>query len=108
MKAKLDKIFEHLNIALSAAKYASWRHRFASTEQWKEEGPHLNNVAYSNWFIAKQAIMENKEDLDKYIDSNLDSIKQLDLENYNAAIKVTEKEMEAELENLILGGYDEE
>lgn len=106
MKEKLDEVFKYLDIALSVGRYGSWRQRFASVEQWKEEGPYINNVAYSNWFIAKRLIMENREEFAKYISSNLDSIRQLDLENYNAAVKVTEQEMRTELENLILGGYD--
>lgn len=99
---ELGEAFSLLRRALEIHRYAEFRNRFASVEQWKEEGPYLRKQAYMAWLSAKMVIMNNRDSFDEYIRQNESSLCKSDIENYNSAVKVTVKEMERELENQIL------
>lgn len=101
-QAKLEEAFSLLRRALEIHKFASFRERFASVEQWKEEGPHLKKQAYIAWLSAKISIMSNKDMFDNYIEQNKSSIADSDLHNFESAVKVTEAEMSQEFEKQIL------
>jgi hypothetical protein len=103
---RFKSVFDLLRNALSISKYASFRQRFASIEQWHEEGPTLHAQAYICWLNAKSYIGEDRAEFERYIESIDSDLCQDDIDNFKAALKVIDKELEKEFEQQILKGDD--
>ncbi len=106
-KKDLNEIADLLRNALSIGKFMDMRERFASPEQWRYEGPRLKKQAFMSWHIAKLSIAERKEEFENYILGNKDQFSIGDVENFQAAIRVMEKEMEEQMEKVLNGEFDE-
>lgn len=91
-----------LRNALSIGKYIEMRSRFASEHQWADEGPRLKKQAYAAWYIAKITIGEQRDDLEAYLKTNKDQFSEEDVQNFIAAIRVIDKEIEDSFEAEIL------
>ena len=102
VEQELIQILALLANALHAAKYAFMRERFASDSHWKLEGPDIKRQAYAAWHLAKQSISERKQELQAYLISNKDRFSDGDFNNFVAAIKVMEKEMEDHMERVLI------
>jgi hypothetical protein len=111
----MDKVFEEVSIlldrVLKTALTAQWRERYASVEQWKEEGPNLKKVATTSWFAAKAIICENRFNLDKYVKDVVavePTINPEHVANYKAACLAIDKEVDYMFEQILLEADDEE
>lgn len=102
IKTDMNNILTLLRNALHIGKYAEMRSRYASTDQWKDEGPHLRKQAYIAWLLAKQAIGDQRPELEQYLRTNKDSLPQGDVDNFIAAIQVIDKELETVFEQDVL------
>lgn len=91
-----------LRNALSIGKYIDMRSRFASEHQWADEGPHLKKQAYAAWYLAKITIGENRDALEAYLKDNKEQFGEEDVQNFIAAIRVIDKEIEDSFEQEIL------
>ena len=101
LKNTWNKICHHLSLASSAHKYLLIRKRYASKEQWKFEKKEIEKSSKDNWFLAKELICSHKDQLDKFINDPNISISTYEIQAYQAACQVIEKEMLHETEKLL-------
>ena len=101
-KDNFEQILKLLSEAAQVEFYADMRRRFASDEQWKVEGPHIRKEAAIKWFTAKHMIGDDREALGKYLTHNKDKFSESQLNTYNAALKVIDKEIETQFEEQFL------
>lgn len=101
-KKNMGEILSLLRNALHISKYASMRERFANELQWKEEGPVLRKQAYAAWILAKEAIGSQRLELELFLTANKENLSEEDVNNFIAALKVIDKELETAFEQQIL------
>lgn len=99
---KFAHIIKLLREAAHVEFYADMRRRFASSEQWKVEGPEIQRPAASCWFAAKRCIGEDREALNKYIKENRDKFGESNFNTLKAALQVIDKEVETQFEQQFL------
>ena len=102
IEERLAHILKLLVEASQSEFYADMRRRYASTEQWKVEGPNIKRHAAVCWFAAKQAIGEDREELNKHLRENKDKMSPQQLTTYLAALQVIDKEVETQFEQQFL------
>lgn len=107
----MEKVYNEVSALLSkvlkTSLTAKWRSRYATTEQWAEEGPRYQEVAKNSWFKAKAIICEYRIDLDKYVKNPTIELEPQSVTTYNAACLAIDKEVDYMFEHILLEHKDE-
>lgn len=64
MESLFDRVVRLLNLVHSCEVQASFRHRFASEDQWAEEAPAMKKIATDAWQEAKTLMCEQHDQLE--------------------------------------------